>query len=202
MNINVAEFVVSNVTDTCAVWNVLSSRVLYATARSAACAFTCTQFVRYECLSKPRTSTTPASEELRRRLQRALASGDFIECSIDVADLQEVEVLENRKRLGRGEISAIAFAKKSGAVAFLTDDQKARKLARVALEARRVQTTPHLLGWLVYHARLSDQEALTVISEHKELEGILAPYLHEAYMEGLRCRLMATSQHSSSDSPT
>jgi len=44
----------SNMADTCSVWNVLSSSCLYQSAVSAGCTFSCTDFVIYECLHKPR----------------------------------------------------------------------------------------------------------------------------------------------------
>ncbi len=41
--------------------------------------------------------------ELCNRLRKAQAEADFMECQLDVADLQTVELLSNRKRLGKGE---------------------------------------------------------------------------------------------------
>lgn len=40
--------------DTCAVWNILSSEVLYGKARALNCEFCITSYVHYECLYKPR----------------------------------------------------------------------------------------------------------------------------------------------------
>ena len=192
MAINVAQFCLGNVADTCAIWNVLSSRTLYSTALASKCAFACTEYVRYECLSKRRRRVRPPDMELRQRLEQALASNKIVSCTLDVGDLQEVEVLRNKKRLGTGELSSIAFAKRTG-LAFFTDDQKARKLAARALESGRVQTTPHLLGWLLYCSRLGDGDAETIVAEHKALGGTLEPHLRDAYSEAMRCRLLARS---------
>jgi hypothetical protein len=188
--VNVAVFERINVIDTCAVWNVLSSRLFYSAARQAGCQFACTRFVRYECIHKPRTSIRTADEELKLRLERAHSAGDFQQYELDIADLQEVEILQNRKRLSLGELSSIAFAKKIGR-AFMTDDQKARKLGCLTLGNARVQTTPHLFGWLIFGGFLSDSDKVHVIQEHVGLDGILSRYLEETYLEALRCRLMA-----------
>src|SRR5688572_27858030 len=153
MGIDLSGFHPFNVTDTCAVWHILSSQVLYATARSAGCEFCITQFVLYECLHKPR-KTSKTGSLLQSRLRREQANGMFKNYPLAIDDLQDVGILENRKRLRKGELSSIAFAKKIGQ-AFLTDDQKARKLA-VGVVYRGVQTTPHLLGWLFFSGRLGD----------------------------------------------
>src|SRR5712692_651663 len=187
MRINVSKFYQYNVTDTCAVWNVLSSRVLYSTARSAGCVFCITQFVQYECLHKPRKPSAHGPI-LQRRLQQEQLKGDFQACTLAVEDLQDVSILESRRKLSKGELSSIAFAKKIGQ-AFLTDDQKARKLAE-GLLALSVQTTPHLLGWLFFSGRLSDGDKKTVIDEHMSLAGTLSPHFEVIYNESLRCQLL------------
>ena len=58
MALDPSSFYKHNITDTCAVWNVLSSLLLYARAKSAGVVFICTRFVIYECLFKPRKLTT------------------------------------------------------------------------------------------------------------------------------------------------
>jgi predicted nucleic acid-binding protein len=68
---------------------------------------------------------------------------------IDLEDLQEVEILAQRRNLSKGELSAIAFARRTGQ-AILTDDQKARRLAETALASQYAQTVPHLAAWLLY----------------------------------------------------
>src|SRR5690606_37031569 len=120
---------------TCSIWNVLSSVRLYAAAQEAKCSFCCTQFVIYECLFKQRSNDVPEERELMKRLRRETDQRKIVSYNIDIADLQTVEVLENRRRLSKGELSSIAFAQKTGQ-AFLTDDQKARKLAETVLPKR------------------------------------------------------------------
>lgn len=123
-----------NMVDTCAVWNVLSSKKLYQGAIRAGCMFSCTGFVIYECLVKPRKKMSSHDLELQRRLVAERKNARFSTFNLDVEDLQEVEILERRKKLGKGESSSIAFAKRTNQ-AFLTDDQKARKLGNDVIPA-------------------------------------------------------------------
>jgi len=189
MAIDVSRFHPHNIADTCAVWNILSSRRLFRAALDAGVVFVCTRVVAYECLLKPRKHVTDADVELRSRLQAAQKTNAFSVFSLDVDDLQTVELLEKRKRLGKGELSSIAFALKTRQ-AVLTDDQKARKLAAEVLPSPGVQTTPHLFGWLYFNNHLTDSEKDSVIAEHKEFVRPLATFFEQIYLEALRCRLM------------
>jgi len=72
---------------------------------------------------------------------------------ISVRRLAEVELLESRTRLGKGELSSIAFAMKIGH-AIITDDKEARKLAETSGHAL-TQTTPHLFAWLIFKPKKS-----------------------------------------------
>jgi hypothetical protein len=192
MAIDPSHFHTLNVVDTCAIWNVLSSKLLYHTALSAGCVFSCTAFVVYECLSKPRKAITPEDRELQRRLRTEQENGRFQHYHLDIDDLLEVEVLEQRKNLGKGELSSIAFAKRTQQ-AFHTDDTSARKLASQVMEERRVQTTPHLFGWLYFKHFLGDADKDAIIQEHESLQRPLRPYFEEMYGRALRYRLMANS---------
>lgn len=190
MSIDLSSFHLYNITDSCAIWNVLSSRTLYGRAREAGVVFICTHFVLYECFTKPRKTTNPLDNELQSRLRTAQKDSAFVSYSLDIADLQTVSLLENRKRLSKGELSSIAFAFKTRQ-AFLTDDQKARKLAREILLESAIQTTPHLLGWLFFTNRLTDGDKDIIISEHQAMERPLGKYFEQMYLEACRCRLMA-----------
>jgi hypothetical protein len=141
-------------------------------------------------LHKERKSASPEDEELKSRLQRERDNKNIIAYSLDVADLQDVAVLESRRRLSKGELSSIAFANKTRQ-AFLTDDQKARKLSEVVLSSRMTQTTPHLFGWLIFTYKLTDTDKDSVIAEHLRLNRPLKKHFEEMYLEALRCRLMA-----------
>lgn len=152
MAIDPSKFHLVNVADTCSVWNVLSSVRLHGAAKEAHCEFCITSFVRYECLIKPRKTPTAAEIELMGRLVKEQARGGFAAHSCDIGDLQAVKLLESRKRLGKGEISSIAFAMKIGQ-AIITDDMKARKLAEDSGH-ELTQTTPHLFAWLIFKGRL------------------------------------------------
>ncbi|MBW2618962.1 MAG: hypothetical protein JRC92_08815 [Deltaproteobacteria bacterium] len=190
MSINPSSFNLYNVTDTCAVWNVLSSLKLYNGAREANVVFVCTRFVMYECLYKPRQKPTAYDNKLKSRLRTAQNKSAFETYSLDVADLQSIDLLENRKRLGKGELSSIAFALKIRQT-FLTDDQKARKFACKILTQSGTQTTPHLLAWLFFTNRLTDIDKDIVIREHREMGRPLERFFEEVYIEAYRCRLLA-----------
>ncbi len=173
-----------NMVDTCAVWNVLSSNRLYQGASGAGCIFSCTGFVIYECLVKPRKKMSTHDLELRRRLVEERNNARFSTFNLDLEDLQEVEILERRKKLGKGELSSIAFAKRTNQ-AFLTDDQKARKLGNDVIPGY-VQTTPHLLGWLLFEGILKDSDKDAVIADHNSLNLPLGKYFEEISEVALR----------------
>jgi hypothetical protein len=188
MAIDPSKFHLYNVADTCAVWNVLSSAQLHTAAKEAGCVFCITDFVRYECLTKPRKKqTTDADTELMRRLTQEQGRGGFSAHSCGIADLQAIEILESRQHLGKGELSSIAFAMKIGH-AVITDDQQARKLAENSGHAL-TQTTPHLLSWLIFERRLGDSDKGVVVAQHEAMEGILTPHFERAYELALQCRL-------------
>ncbi|MES1023392.1 hypothetical protein ABN584_10875 [Gloeocapsa sp. BRSZ] len=187
MTIGPSQFHKINVTDTCAIWNILSSKLLYVTTKAAGCSFCCTTFVYYECLHKSRKTYTKEDIELQNRLRQAVQDGKFKNYHLDLEDLQEIEILQKRKNLSKGELASIAFAKKTGQ-AFLTDDTKARKLAREVMARHFVQTTPHLLGWLFFINFLSDSDLQPIINEHKQHNRPLAQYFTEMYNTALDYR--------------
>lgn len=189
---DVSRFERLNVSDTCAVWNVLSSLLLHRTAIGVGIQFCITDYVRYECLEKERSSETSSDKELQGRLRAAQARGVYRSYQLTVEDLQEMTLLERRKRLGKGELSSIAFAMRTNQ-AFHTDDRGARKLGREVLSDSRVQTTPHLLGHLVFQNRLSDGGAMATIEEHRRLDRPLEAPFERMYEEALRCRLLAST---------
>ena len=195
MAVDPSGFYILNVADTCAIWNILSSKLLYAVAREAGFRYCFTSFVHYECLIKPRKKADGRDEELRRRLTAKMQQDEVESYSIEIGDLQEVIVLQNRKRVSKGELSSIAFAKKTRQ-AFLTDDQGARKLAERSLEMGMVQTTPHLFGWLFFQGKLVDSDKKTIIDQHKEVGRPLERFFEEMYTTALSYRLMATPRAS------
>jgi len=108
---DISQFAKLNVADTCSLWNLFASRLLYSTARSAGVQLCCTEFVIYECLYKA-SPVLPERIELQSRLKRALADQHVTPYKIDVEDLQDLEVLRNRKKLSLGELSVMVFARK------------------------------------------------------------------------------------------
>jgi len=189
MTRNVAEIGRWPIVDTCAVWNLLSSAILTQACVASGFEFSVTEFVLYECLYKPRTDPTDADLKLMQRLRDARTRRQFKTVSLTVEELQDVARLQLKKRVSKGELSSIAFAKRAQ-LAFQTDDQGARKLATEELPKDSVQTTPHVLGWLFFHGRLADHELNLIISEHKAHSRHLSKFFQALYEEALRCRLM------------
>lgn len=110
---------------------------------------------------------------------------------ISIEDLQDIEILQKRKNLSKGELSSIVFAKKTRQ-ALLTDDQGARKLAEQVMDKKSVQTTPHLFGWLFYADFLRDGDKDRIIKEHKDFKRPLAKYFSEMYVKALEFKLANT----------
>ncbi|WP_139998008.1 hypothetical protein [Paenibacillus paridis] len=148
----------------------------------------CTRFVIYECLYKPRKNISEEEEILKSRLIQERNKGNFKDHHISIADLQDVEVLQNSKNLSKGELSSIVFAKRTNQ-AFLTDDQGARKLANKFMDNSKVQTTPQLFGWLYFENILIDSEKEQVVRDHLELNRPLVKFLNEMYFESMRMKL-------------
>ena len=190
MAVNPSAFHQLNVTDACAVWNILSSKILCQAAISAGCVFSCTRFVYYECLIKPRKTVLDEDIELQHRLKQERKRGQFQDYHLEIGDLLEVELLERRRNLGKGELSSMAFAKRTRQ-AFLTDDQGARRLAEQIMESRMIQTTPHLFGWLFYIGILMDQDKDVIIEEHESLRRPLTEFFEAIYMKSLEYKLLA-----------
>jgi predicted nucleic acid-binding protein len=196
MNLNPSVFKKLNVIDSCSIWNILSSKVLREATKTARCVFCCTQFVQYECLHKPRKNPLLDKEkELIERLKIEQIKGDFKHYSLEIEDLLEVDILEKRKNLGKGELSSIAFAKRTNQ-AFLTDDYQARELANNELKMNSVQTTPHLFGWLIYENILNDSDRHTVLKELTAFERLdkkrclQTRFFDDMYNKALEYRLM------------
>lgn len=186
---DVSKFRPLNVGDTCSLWNLLASPLLYVTAHSAGIRVCCTNFVIYECLHK-RSRHWPERVELQKRLRSKLADGSITAHPIELEDLQQVEVLQNRKKLSIGELSVLVFAGKTQQ-AMLTDDRKAQKLALTHLAADAIQSTPHLVAWLYFCSLLADGDVAQVKAELTALARILDPHFDNFYREAQRCRAVA-----------
>lgn len=205
VSVDVCSFVRGNSIDTCAIWNLLSSPKLTRAARARQCWFVVSGYVRYEALDQRRSRSVPSEiamqEDLRRRL---LSETEFREVPLSVADLASVAILGDAKRLGRGEIAAVALALKMRS-ALLTDDQRARRLAP-GVGVQVVQTTPHLLGWLHYEGEIGDGDVSTIIAEHESRippdRGPLSSYFKAVWYEACRVRLMSASQSNGAASRT
>lgn len=198
--IDVGNFITHNIIDSCSIQNVLSSVLLYQSAQYARCCFYCTSFVRYECLFKSAKHNLDSLLIIRDRLRGAQKKGDFAVYNIDIEDLQEVDALYNKMKLSKGELSSMIFAKKTNQ-AFLTDDQNARKLAASYIGQSHVQTTPQLVGWLIFINILTDADKDTILRQHSEMNGTLGKYIHEAYMMALQLRLAKAPGQPESTSP-
>jgi hypothetical protein len=190
MAINPSNFHKDNVIDTCSIWNVLSSKLLYVTSQTAGCKFCCTYFVYYECLDKPRKNPKQEEKELQNIFRQEYKRGNFQYQHLTIEDLQDVEILQKRMNVDKGELASIAYAKKVGK-AFLTDDQGARKLAAQVMGSKMVQTTPHLLGWLLFISYLGDSDLHLIISEHQKFDRNLKKHFVDAYKIVLDYKLKA-----------
>ncbi|MFZ4929152.1 hypothetical protein [Chryseobacterium sp. Mn2064] len=191
MNSDITQLKFHNVIDSCSVWNILLSPTIYQASMTAGCFFIMTEYVAYECLYKKRTSGF--NLEYINKLEREISKQKFTTHSITIDDLQDIEILNNRKKLGKGELSAIVFAQKTRQ-AFLTDDKKARKLGIDVLGKENVQTTPHLVGYCFYKRYLLDTDYSTLINEHtstlKGSWGNLSNFFKEVYEHSLQIHLM------------
>ena len=111
---------------------------------------------------------------------------------MSLEDLQTVASRSEARKLGRGEIAALALARKLRC-AVLTEDRGARRAAP-KVESGPAQTTPHLLGWLLFEGELTDGDVPVVISEHESRieanRGRLSQYLRRIHVEACRCRLL------------
>lgn len=192
---DISKFRLSNVADSCSIWNLLASQILRSAAARARISICCTEFVRYECLHKP-GRVRPERTRLQGRLLREIESGQIYCCNIELEDLQELDILSKRKKVSKGELASMIFARRI-VQAFMTDDIKAAKLARTIMAADFVQSTTQLLGWLYFHGMLQDSDKDKIESELTEFGRNLQPHLDDAYREALRCRLMASSSENS-----
>jgi len=191
MNSNITQFKLYNVIDSCSVWNILLSPTIYQASLTAGCFYIMTDYVAYECLHKKRKEGLNGNSI--EKLEKEIKSGKFTKYNITIDDLQDIEILNNRKKLGKGELSAIVFAQKTRQ-AFLTDDKKARKLGNDVLGSESVQTTPHLVGYCFYKRHLLDADFGTLIREHTSTLrgswGNLSQHFQEAYEYSLKIHLM------------
>ena len=193
ITVDVRDFAHVSAIDTCSIWNLLSSPRLLGAATRKGRWFVVACYVRYEALEKPRTRPTTAELAMQGDFRKRLAGRQgFAEEPMTLDDLQAVAALPEARKLGRGEVAALALARKLRS-AVLTEDRDARKAAtKIGVEP--AQTTPHLLGWLLYEGELTDGDVSVVISEHEarigENRGRLTVYLKQIHVEACRCRLL------------
>ena len=155
MAFNPTKFSMMVVTDTCAVWNILSSRKLSQAARDGKVTFCLTPMVLYECLQKPRKILTIQMQELIRRLTSSRNQGNFPVQGCDIEDLITVS-RDAPSALSSGELSCIAAAFRIPTLSFMTDERKARQFAENHLRLV-VETTPRLYGWLHFRGYLNPE---------------------------------------------
>lgn len=184
-----------NVTDTCAVWNILSSIRLYNATKDAGMTFAITSFILYECLHKERQVINQNDEDLKARLVGEREKGKFRELkTISIEDLQQLDIIQNRKRLSKGELTAIAFVRNYAHAGFLTDDRGARRMAEKVIVEDRIRTTPLLLGWLFYHEYLNGSDIDIISEEHRSVikseKSDLSKFFYEMFTWALQKKLV------------
>lgn len=189
MTIDIAKFNKINVIDSCAIWNVLSCDLFFLRAFEYQCNFIVTGYVEYECLVKARAVPSKMDDEIKTKFRRLLTSGKFSRQTLTIEDIQEVEVMRASKKLGRGELASIAYAKKIGQ-SVLTDDRKARTYAKEILGSDRAQTTPHLFGHLILKNLITETEVEGIIQDHNACGRPLEKYFRECFLYALQIRLM------------
>jgi hypothetical protein len=155
--------------------------------------FLVTDYVRYEALVRKRSAPSENDIKMQDEFKEALqAQKDFSLSSVSIEDLIAIANHPNARKLGRGEIAALALARQLR-TAFLSDDQGARKMAK-SLGAQPAQTTPHLLGWLYFSDKLDDSDVRTVIIEHEARvpanRGRLSRFFKAVYEEACRCKFV------------
>ena len=116
--------------DTCSVWNLLCSRALTSATRAQGRHFVLAEYVRYECLVKPRKAQADSNLSLQIRLGEELTTGHtFSVQPLSVQDLQSLPPdFRTNKKLHRGEIAALALAMRLGN-GFVSDDYQGRRVA-------------------------------------------------------------------------
>jgi hypothetical protein len=186
-----------NVADTCALWNLLGSPLLHRAAKKVRVSICATQFVRYECLFKSGANSI-SWIELRSRLQVCLGSNEIMFCDIDLEDLQEVASLEGRMAISKGELSSIAFAKRT-CQSFLSDDRQAKILAKSVLDEGSIQDIPHLCGWLCINDVIHESDGDTIRAELKTLQRYLDPHIANAFRGALEIKLMRQMENQKGD---
>ena len=189
MTIDITKCIKINIIDSCSIWNLLSSLILYNRTKANGFNFSITQFVEYECLYKTRTNSTSQDKEIQERLKKIREGGAFPTHRLSIDDLQDSDIVKHSQRLGRGELSSIAFCRKTNQV-FLTDDQKARKIAKLILGNEKTQTVPHIVGWLFFEGTLTDSDLEPIIEEHKIFGRPLEQYFRLVYNEAMRIKLL------------
>lgn len=185
-------FIRVNITDTCAIWHMTGSKTLFQTARRLNVSFVITSTVFYECFIKSRGRAPSAQhQELRDRLETHISQDKVTRMDSTIDDLQDLIVLARQlgfdKRLGQGEISCAALARRWG-VAVLTDNKKDFRAIERLVEGR-LQTTPRLLAWLYLDGHLTDPDVSDVISEHYNSGGQMSQVYTLAHSEACEMRL-------------
>lgn len=192
MRIDITTCTKLNVTDSCAFWNILSSPTFYSVLIDQKFDFACTDFIVHECLHKKRTEPTKEDSSIQNKFKLLLKTRKVVSHKLSIEDLQDDEILKYRKSLGKGELSSIAFAKKTR-LSFHSDDQGARKIAEQILGVKQVQTTPLLLGWLFYNNHLSDRDLEPIIKDHISAGRPLERFFREVHEESWRIKLQTKS---------
>lgn len=188
MNFDPASFANVLVVDTCSVWHVLTSRLLFEAAVTTKKKFSITSMVLFECMHKPPGSLPPEEAELRRRFISARSRGVFSERACTLSDLIKISD-RAPKKLGYGELSCMAVLASSPGEAMMTDDKAARRYASEVL-GYSIETTPRLYAHLHFRRLLTDSDHLSVKAEHEIYEKRpLSEFLDAAYEHACMCRL-------------
>ena len=174
-----------SVIDTCAILNLFSSDKCYNAVSSENFMFCYTSFVEYETLYKKVKVITNQIINQRKKLLQETKKNKFRREHLSIDDLQEIEILQARKNLGKGELSSIAYARKTNQP-FTTDDIRAKKMGEQILGKDKVITSTRILGWLYFNRILLDTDHKDIITEHIKNGRTMAKIYDEIYDEAMR----------------
>ena len=158
------------VIDACSTVNLISSKMFLSHALNDGFEFNMTRNVEFELVSKPLRRPNKRIEEQREYIKHLLAQKDLIRTSLSIDDLHELAELEERKKLGIGELSCIAYAKHKR-LTVITDDTDAGNFAEKVLGNDYANNTADLLGNLLYRRIIIDNEYDSLIQEHLNNKG-------------------------------
>jgi hypothetical protein len=118
-----------------------------------------------------------------------VASGNIQWHSIDIEDLQEFEILRNRKRVSPGELSDYFCTENPAGSAYRRYwRSKARAPGTRRSDGAKYASS---LAWLYFNSNMCDLDKDQIVTDLKPFGRSLQPHLDEYHAEAPRCRALA-----------